>query len=63
MKNSYYIYLVETKEITRQSAIILKGYINHHSTVCPYETCPIKAYLKILARDKMSNDSERKKKS
>lgn len=49
--------------MNRQCAIILKGYINHHSTVCPYETCPIKAYLKILARDRLSNDTERRKKS
>ena len=63
MKNSYYLYIVETKEVERQSQIILKGYINHHSQVCPYETCPIKAYLKVIARDKLTNDNERKKKS
>ena len=27
-KNFYYIYIIETKEVLRQSAIILKGYIN-----------------------------------
>lgn len=62
MKNAYYMAIVETKEVERQSAIILKGYINHHVTVCPYETCPIKTYLKIIARDKLSNETERKKK-
>ena len=63
MKNAYYLFLVETKEIERQSAIILKGYINHHTQVCPYETCPIKAYLKILSKEKLQSETERKKKS
>ena len=63
LKNSYYLYIVESKEADRQSMIILKGYINHHVQVCPYDTCPIKAYLKVIARDKLSSETERKKKS
>ena len=45
-KNMYYLYIIETREIQRESAIILKGYVNHHCEVCPYDTCPIKAFKK-----------------
>lgn len=62
-KNFYYIYIIETKEVTRQSAIILKGYINHHTEVCPFDTCPIKAYKKMMLREKLTAESERKKKA
>jgi hypothetical protein len=47
-KNSYYIYILETKETIRSSSIILKGYLNHHVQVCPYDTCPVKAYQKMI---------------
>ncbi len=62
MKNNYYIHIVESKEINRHSAIILKGYINHHSEVCPYDSCPIKAFKKQLARERLSLEVDKKKK-
>lgn len=58
----FYLFIVETKEIDRYSAIILKGYINHHSEVCPFENCPIKAFKRQLAKEKMSLEVDRKKK-
>lgn len=58
----YYIYIIETKEMLRQSAIILKGYVNHHSEVCPAETSPIKAYKRMILKDRLSTDTSRKKK-
>jgi len=58
----YYIYIIETKEMLRQSAIILKGYVNHHSEVCPVETCPIKAFKRMILKDRLSTDTSRKKK-
>lgn len=61
-KNFYYIYIIETKEVLRQSAIILKGYINQHAEICPFDTCPVKAYLKIMLREKLTAEGERKKK-
>ena len=47
-KNFFYLNIIETKEVDRYSAIILKGYINHHTEVCPYENCPIKAFKKMV---------------
>eukprot|EP00347_Sterkiella_histriomuscorum_P000937 403373955 len=61
-KNFFYLHIIETKEIQRYSAIVLKGYINHHSEVCPNDNCPIKQFLKMLARDKQNNENDRKKK-
>ena len=61
-KNFYYIYIIETKEMIRQSAIILKGYVNQHSEVCPYDTCPIKAFKRMMLKERLSTDSQRKKK-
>lgn len=60
-KNFYYLYIIESKEIVRQSQIILKGYVNHHSEVCPYDSCPIKAYKKQMQKDKLQNDNRKKK--
>jgi len=40
----------------------LKGYINHHSEVCPNENCPIKSFKRLQARDKLFQDNDRKKK-
>jgi hypothetical protein len=34
-KNFYYLYIVDTKDASRHSSIVLKGYINHHVQVCP----------------------------
>ena len=61
-KNFYYIYIIETKEVMRQSSIILKGYVNHHSEVCPVDTCPIKAFKRMMLKDRLSSDNQRKKK-
>ena len=55
-KNSYYIYILETKETIRSSSIILKGYVNHHTEVCPFDTCPIKAFKKMMLKDKMTSE-------
>jgi len=46
MKNNYYIHIVESKETDRHAAIVLKGYVNHHAEICPFDTCPIKAFKK-----------------
>lgn len=62
LKNFFYLHIVDTKEVDRYSAIVLKGFINHHSEVCPLDNCPIKQYLKILARDKQNSETDRKKK-
>ena len=58
----FYLHIIETKEVDRHSAIVLKGYINHHTEVCPYENCPIKTFKKMLARDKLVSETDRKKK-
>jgi uncharacterized protein with PIN domain len=60
-KNFYYIYITDTREQLRQSAIILKGYVNHHSEVCSFDNCPIKAFKKNMIKDKLSNENARKK--
>lgn len=57
------MHIIETKETDRYSAIILKGYINHHSEVCPMDNCPIKAFKKQMLREKQNADNERKKKT
>ena len=46
------MYIIETKESDRYSAIILKGYINHHTEICPFENCPIKAFKKQILKEK-----------
>lgn len=56
------MHIIETKEIDRYSAIILKGYINHHTEVCPFDACPIKAFKKLMMREKANAENERKKK-
>ena len=57
------MHIIETKEADRYSAIILKGYINHHTEICQSEGCPIKAFKKIMLREKMNAENERKKKA
>jgi hypothetical protein len=39
----------------------LKGYVNHHTEVCPFDTCPIKAFKKMMLKDKMTSEGQRKK--
>jgi hypothetical protein len=46
--------------VDRYSAIVLKGYINHHTEVCPYDNCPIKAFKKMISRDKATAENDRK---
>lgn len=60
-KNFYYFYIIDTREMIRQSGIILKGYVNHHTTVCPYDTCPIKAFKRLMMKEKLTTMIERKK--
>jgi uncharacterized ubiquitin-like protein YukD len=62
-KNFYYLNIVDTRENRRESAIILKGYVNHHSEVCPYENCPIKQYQRVVLKDKTVSLIERKRKA
>jgi hypothetical protein len=59
-KNFFYLNIIETKEVDRYSAIVLKGYINHHTEVCPYDNCPIKAFKKMISRDKATAENDRK---
>lgn len=47
----------------RYSAIILKGYVNHHTQVCPFDHCPIKAFLRQLEKERFNQDIEKKKKN
>jgi len=54
-KTFFYLSIIETKEVDRQSAIVLKGYINHHSEVCPMENCPLKAFKKMLLKEKLNS--------
>lgn len=60
-KNFFYFFIIDTREMSRESGIILKGYVNHHITVCPYATCPIKAFKKQMEQDKQSTLVDRKK--
>lgn len=62
-KNFYYMHIIDTREIKRKSAIILKGYVNHHTEVCPYDTCPIKAFKRLMMKEKTISLLERKKKA
>ena len=62
-KNFFYLHIIESKDVDRYSAIILKGYINHHSEICLVESCPIKAFKKQLQKERLNLDSEKKKKS
>ena len=57
------MYIIETKESERYSAIILKGYINHHTEICPFDHCPIKAFKRQILKEKMNVENERKKKA
>jgi len=41
---------------------VLKGYINHHVEVCPYDTCPIKNFIKLIEKERLENTMERKRK-
>ncbi len=56
------MHIIENKELDRFSAIILKGYINHHVEVCPYDSCPIKAFKRQMLRDKQTLEIDKKKK-
>lgn len=60
-KNFFYFYIIDTREMTRESGIILKGYVNHHTVVCPYDTCPIKAFKRLMIKEKLSGLMERKR--
>lgn len=60
-KNFYYFYIIDTREMLRESGIILKGYVNHHTVVCPYDTCPIKAFKRLMMKEKLSGMLDRKK--
>ena len=42
-RNLYYLHIIENRE-NRTEGIILKGYINNHIQICPYDGCPIKEY-------------------
>jgi hypothetical protein len=33
-------------DFSRDAGITLKGFVNHHSEVCPLEDCPIKCFKK-----------------
>mmetsp|Transcript_20725 Transcript_20725/g.19769 ORF Transcript_20725/g.19769 Transcript_20725/m.19769 type:complete len:132 (-) Transcript_20725:1330-1725(-) len=58
----YYLAIIESKDLDRKSSIILKGYVNQHVEVCPYEHCPLKAFKRQQQREKLSLDLEHKKK-
>lgn len=60
-KNFFYFYIIDTRESIRESGIILKGYVNHHSEICPFDACPIKAFKLKLQTEKITNVNERKK--
>jgi hypothetical protein len=47
--------------MSRQNGIILKGYVNHHTEVCPYDNCPIKAYKRLMIKEKLNINLTRKK--
>jgi hypothetical protein len=34
--------LILTKDIKRESAILIKGYVNYYETTCTEELCPLK---------------------
>ena len=61
-KNAYYQSIVDAKDTSRSAAILLKGYVNHHTLVCPYSTCPIKAYKRLMEEEhKKQNMLERRR--
>ena len=47
----FYLHVIGKKEKDRHSEIILKGYISHHSVACPYDTCPVKNYQRMLIKE------------
>jgi hypothetical protein len=57
------MHIVDTRDSNRSSAIILKGFINHHANVCPNDACPIKAYKKLMMKEKLTAENERKRKA
>lgn len=40
------IHLIQTKEINRESAILIKGFVNYHEMTCTEEDCALKTYKK-----------------
>lgn len=60
-KNFFYFFIIDTREMSRQNGIILKGYVNHHTEVCPYDHCPIKAYKRLMMKEKLTMTISRKK--
>lgn len=60
-KNFFYFFIIDTREMSRKSGIILKGYVNHHTEVCPYDTCPIKAFKRLMMKEKLTTMIDRKK--
>lgn len=53
-KNFFYFFIIDTREMNRQSGIILKGYVNHHCEVCPFDSCPIRAFKRLMNSEKLS---------
>ena len=40
------IKLIQTKEVNRESAILLKGFVNFHEMTCVDDECSLKVYKK-----------------
>jgi hypothetical protein len=40
------IKLIQSKEVNRESAILLKGFVNFHEMTCADEECSLKVYKK-----------------
>ena len=38
------IYLIQTKETVRDSAILIKGFVNYHEMTCLDDECSLKIY-------------------
>jgi len=38
--------LIETKENNRESAILIKGFVNYHEMTCVDDDCSLKQYKK-----------------
>jgi hypothetical protein len=52
------VHLIQTKETNRESAILIKGFVNYHEMTCVDEECSLKQYKKhFLNKSNFSNIS------
>lgn len=38
------LHLIETKDSSRESAILIKGYVNYHEMSCSDDNCSLKTF-------------------